>query len=155
MTEIKQISTVWQVYCHPETPTGVNVVDAVVEMLRHQPNVSAEDIAIRYDVPQNWLSTSMTIYLGVTLSQMILHWRNYVALDMLDDANNTYEAIAKRCGYRSERAFCNAFARTFGITPYYYRNEQTQQHPRYLANTKQARQAMLDKAIELKARYQK
>ena len=154
MIEIHQITTVWQLYKSKGAATGCNALDAATYIVSHSKGHSADDVAAALNVDLRWLSETVRIYAGVSLKQFILQWRLYQALDLLDKPELSIEEVYGKCGFVAERHFATSFSRAFGVSPHVYRNDATQHHPLYNANTPKARQEQVEKVKQLKARYE-
>lgn len=156
MTEIKQFTTVWNLYLHRTEKTGYNMVDAMVEYVQAVNSHQASDAALCFGVEQRWLSQSMKIYVGVTLHQFIEQWRILQVLDALDqEPASDLDEVAVRYGFTPGAYFSRVFANVLGFSPLHYVNEQIARHPLYGANESPAVTRAIQKKIRsLKTRYE-
>lgn len=153
MITIKQITTVEQLYKSQGAATGNVIVDAIMEYVKCTSSHSGEEAAVCLGVNQRWLSHSIKIFVGVTLSQFILEWRVRQALDLLDNESLSYDEVASRTGFSSYQHFSEAMCKLFGVTPYQYRTESVLNHGRSeLYNSRKKQQAIVDIVKKLKSR---
>ena len=153
MVEIKNVSTVEELYKSNGAPTGEMIVDAVVYYVRRTTTHSSADIALLLNVKRVWLSGAMQLLVGLPLQEFIFRWRLMQAIDQLDNPDLSVAEVAQRTGFRSENYLISVFRRRLGITPYAYRNGTVRHNGRYPFNqSARDRKALLEKAAKLKSR---
>ena len=134
MIEIKQISTVEELYQSQGARTGNVFVDGVVDFLQHVPSHEASDCAKYLKVDQRTLTSVINIFLGESLKEVIIKWRVRQAIDLLDDPNITFDTIASRCGYSSVKRLEFSIKKFYGTTMETYRSGKVRRNSNYDIN---------------------
>lgn len=99
MIEIKQITTVEQLYRTKGAATGESFVDAVVWLLMHTYINEVREIAQLLEVDPSLLSKVLKVLTGVPLKEMITQWRMWQALEMMTEhPEMSDEQICQQCG---------------------------------------------------------
>lgn len=156
MMEIKQITTVDELYQNQGAKTGQIVVDAVVDYIRRVTSHSADDAAHFLNVNRRWLSESLLIFVGVSLHDFIKQWRLKQAVDLLDDETLSLHEVALRCGYKETKSLIQAFRHLYGTTPLTYRTGHVRRNSLYHVNNDvECRKKAEENARQLKQRKQK
>ena len=154
--EIKQITTVEELYKNGGAPTGQIVVDAVVDYVKKVRSHSVENVAIILKMDQRFLNETMKVFVGVTLQEFILQWRILQAIDLLDDESLSYEQVAHRCGFRRVKNLIATFRARLGTTPYAYRNGSVLRNGNYRFNQEpHLRKDIIKNAEKLKSDREK
>jgi len=149
-----RVTTIDALWANPTTPTGVVIIDAVVEILNKSNTHSVEDVAAFFDVSSRHLSGALQLMLGLSLGQLIKEWRIRQVLALLDQRPDlSINEIAQRCGYSMENNMVLQFRKRFGTTPYIYRTGEVRRNGNYPMNESAAsRRQLLDSAKQLKER---
>lgn len=82
MINLKQFTSVEELYNRKGEPTGEIIIDAVIEALRSSVTSKSEDIALLLDVDHRALSYSVQMLTGMRLRDIIQHWRVLQARDL-------------------------------------------------------------------------
>lgn len=76
-----------------------------------------EALARRAAMSRSAFAARFTEVVGEPAMRYLTRWRLRVARAALRESADPIGAVAERCGYRSEAAFCRAFKREFGVSP--------------------------------------
>lgn len=86
----------------------------------HQP-VSASSVAERFGYHGDYLSALFKQWMGMSLSQFIIHTRLEAAGDLLAEYGVSVREAALSCGFSDEKYFMRQFKKKEGVTPGEYR----------------------------------
>lgn len=103
MIEIKQITTVEELWKSGGAPTGNVLVDALVEFLKISKSNDLDYMAAGYGVRIRLLQEAIPVFVGVTPHEMIRRWRVFQAMDLLINTTMSEAEIAERCGFKDQR----------------------------------------------------
>lgn len=84
-------------------------------------NLRLENVAERFSVSPNYLSTIMKKETGITFQQHIMDEKMNIAKKLLDDTRMTIDEISAAVGYENYISFYNAFRKNNHMTPSEYR----------------------------------
>ena len=76
-----------------------------------------ESLARKAAMSRSAFAARFTEVVGEPAMRYLTRWRLRVARAALRQSADPIGAVAERCGYRSEAAFCRAFKREFGVPP--------------------------------------
>lgn len=107
-------------------PASSTIVRNVLDYIRNHvtEGLALENVAAKYFVSPNYLSSLIRKETGLTYRQHIINAKLSVAKHMLDDTRMRVEDIAYAIGYENYISFYNVFKKTEGMSPteYRYRN---------------------------------
>lgn len=153
MIKITPITTADELCRSHGAATGNILVDGLVDFLQHTRSCKAEDAAIYLEVPQRLLSEAIRFFVGSTVQNVILRWRAYQALDLLDQPDMTREAVAEYLQLGSVKTLEGLFRKQFGTTIEAYRTGNLRRNSNFGFNQKaESRRKVISKANELKKR---
>lgn len=81
-------------------------------------------MAKRLDVKRSALSSSVQILTGVTLNDLLKHWRLLRAMDLLSNTRLSYLDVANLCGYRTVNGLSKFLERNHKCTAREYRENR-------------------------------
>jgi len=102
MINLKQFTSVEELYNRKGEPTGELIIDAVVDALHNSITTKSEDIAILLDVNHRALWYSVQLLTGMRLKDIVLHWRALQAKELWD---------AKCAGFKNYNEFVRTKAK--------------------------------------------
>jgi len=85
MINLKQFTSVEELYNRKGEPTGELIIDALIYALCNTKTTRSEDIAILLDVDQRALWHSVKLLTGMRLKDIVLHWRVLQAKELWDE----------------------------------------------------------------------
>ena len=127
---MKRIEANVEALYNAREPTGSEIVDEVIDMLRKSKAIRVADMALLMDVDADDLQAAWRMLTGGSLRHFITRWRVHQALELIgkriiepwDDIVTRSEVtarlgeIAQRCGWQSERVMSHVFERYLGCS---------------------------------------
>lgn len=83
-----------------------------------------ETLAKKASMSRSAFAARFTELVGEPAMKYLTRWRMQLARTHLREGKDTLAALARKCGYRSEPAFCRAFKRMYGVAPGYIRKAE-------------------------------
>ena len=84
MIILKQFTSVEELYKNRKTPTGELIMDALIEAINLSKTVHPGDIALLMDVDERALRYAVQLLTGMTLKDILHHWRVLQAKELWD-----------------------------------------------------------------------
>lgn len=153
MTKITPITTVEELCRTRGAATGNVFVDGLVEFLKHSRSNLVEDAAAYLGVPIRLLSANILFFVGTHAGEVIVRYRSYQALDLLDNPELSKEEVAIRCGFASYKVLESVMRRYHGTTIEAYRTGRARRNGNFDYNqSAESRRSVIDKARQLRER---
>lgn len=153
MIKIQQITTVEELYKTNGARTGNVFVDGVVEFLQNEPSHSASACAEYLGVDHHLLAGVVKLFLGLPLKEIIVRWRLFQAMDLLDTHQFSLDEVAAKCGYSDPKCLGTAMKKYHGTTLNTYLTGRLRRNTNYDINsTAEKRRQVMDNANELRQR---
>ena len=128
-TLIDDIASIRRKSVSRTTQKEVYVKRAVVFIMNNFDNVTVDDIAAHCALSEAYLTRICRKVLGVSLKELIIGCRMYIARNWLAYTKVPISAIGKIAGYEDKKYFVRTFREIFGVTPLQFRiseQEKTQ-----------------------------
>ena len=101
MINLKQFTSVEDLYRNRETPTGELIMDALVWAIQHTRTTQSSDIALILGVEEKELRPAVKLLTGMNLKDILNHWRVLQAKELWDE---------QRAGFKNYKEFAKAKA---------------------------------------------
>ena len=134
MIQIKNITTVEELYRNRGQQTGDIILDALVEALMKSNTHRAEDLSLMLGISQRTLTEVLQLLVGVTLRELIRVWRMQQAVELLAAGTMTDAEVARRSGYSSPKMLDKALRQYHGTTLYTYHSGKIMHNATYAVN---------------------
>ena len=104
-----------------EEVVEIPILADVVYYLKRNPGIKGKELAKKLEVNRSYLSHSIELLTGSNLATLLLDWRLLHAKYLLSETNDSYDTIAKRCGFSGNHTLSRFLDRHIGCTAFEYR----------------------------------
>ena len=115
----KTLKNIWVPLGDTRRRTGVNILDAVVDLLIEGRN--PVEVAGQYGLTSAQLSTTVLALTGMRLQRLDSLWRARRCGELLRYTDLSFPAVMSRCGFTSFTSFCRFVHDYYGVGPKTFR----------------------------------